>query len=304
MSDWVRHKLTWLEGVAQDQSLSRLALRIAILMVTRYMNAKWRLAWPSAAKLADVLSAHPRNIQRAIEELVNAGWLSKSPGARGRANRYRLGTPLGYGASDVDVSSAVRRQRRWGYGASDVSGNVTGAVLTQEPGKQPGNKRGHKGHAPSPGDDLQEERQAGETSSKSSSGVSSQSSSRVSSSQRVHSSSQQNRGSSSNHGSSRSSRDPNIPFPPDWKFGPAELKVAREIAGWDPVHAEHEFNRFRDRHVAKGTLFRSWSAAWSKWCRDGLDFDRKHPSPRETGFGSALDGLDQWVGDQTDGDDE
>ena len=298
MSDWVRYKLTWLEGVAQDRTLTRLALRIAILMATRYINAKWRLAWPSAATLADVLGANPRNIQRAIKQLVHKGWLSKSPGARGargRSNRYRLGTPLGYGASDVNVSSAVRRQRRGGYGASDVNTNVSSAVLTREPGKQLGNKRGHEGHAPSPGEER-EERQEEETS---------RSSSRVSSSQRVHSSSsQQNRGSSSNHASSRSSRDANTPFPPDWEITPADQEMAQDIAGWDPVRAEHEFNKFRDRHVAKGTLFRSWPAAWRKWCRDGLDYDRKHPPPRETGFGSARHGLKKWVEHQTDDDDE
>jgi len=37
-------------------------------------------------------------------------------------------------------------------------------------------------------------------------------------------------------------------------------------------HEEHELPAFADHHVAKGSKFASWAAAWRTWCRNGVRF--------------------------------
>jgi hypothetical protein len=95
-----------------------------------------------------------------------------------------------------------------------------------------------------------------------------------------------------------------VPFPDGWVAGPAELAVAADLAGWDPVGAELEFGKFRDYHrEEKQSRKRNWGVAWKTWCRDGRTYDSERGPRRstsnETGLKSALLGLNEWVVSQT-----
>ncbi|WP_375159794.1 hypothetical protein [Bradyrhizobium sp. RDT46] len=92
MASFTERKLGWLEAVASDPDMQRLALAVAVKLATRYLNSKTGDAWPGIDRLARDLTANPRNVRRAITSLVEGGWLDKRRGGRGRgdSNRYRI----------------------------------------------------------------------------------------------------------------------------------------------------------------------------------------------------------------------
>jgi Helix-turn-helix domain len=87
----VKYRLQWLEEVATDKRMRGLPLACATLLATRYVNRKNGLAWPSVDRLASELQTDRRNCRRALDRLVDAGWIGRSiGGGRGRSNRYHL----------------------------------------------------------------------------------------------------------------------------------------------------------------------------------------------------------------------
>lgn len=43
------------------------------------------------------------------------------------------------------------------------------------------------------------------------------------------------------------------------------------------LYASGEFAQFRDYHLARGTVYRDWDAAWRTWCRKAVQFGSKPP---------------------------
>lgn len=87
----VKYRLQWLEEVAVDKRMRGLPLACAVLLATRYVNSESGLAWPSVDRLARELQTDRRNCRRALDQLVDTGWLGRSiGGGRGRSNRYYL----------------------------------------------------------------------------------------------------------------------------------------------------------------------------------------------------------------------
>ena len=96
-------KLKWLEAIAGDRSMPRLALAVAILIATRYLNNKTGRAWPGVDRLAQELRATRRNCQHALDRLVAAGWLLRERGGgRKLSNVYRLNSVTGDAVNAVN----------------------------------------------------------------------------------------------------------------------------------------------------------------------------------------------------------
>lgn len=57
-------------------------------------------------------------------------------------------------------------------------------------------------------------------------------------------------------------------FPDDFILTPERAEYAKKLA----VEPVSEFEHFRDHHVAKGTVFRDWDAAWRNWVRNAAKF--------------------------------
>lgn len=65
-------------------------------------------------------------------------------------------------------------------------------------------------------------------------------------------------------GSSRKARRPEVPLPDDWV--PSERNLADAAArNFTASRIEDEADRFRNYHLARGSRFRDWDAAWRTW---------------------------------------
>ncbi|MCH8996691.1 MAG: helix-turn-helix domain-containing protein [Proteobacteria bacterium] len=73
-----------------DQKLSGLELRVAWLLLTRYLNAKSLVAWPSKETLARDLGSSSSPVRRALKRLVERKWfkIEHKGGGRRHANVY------------------------------------------------------------------------------------------------------------------------------------------------------------------------------------------------------------------------
>src|SRR5438132_12037544 len=89
---FIIRKLEWMEAVAADIH-EWLPLAVAVKLAARYFNNQSETAWPGIDRLAEELGTHRRNIQRAMDVLVDAGWLERERerrGGRNKSNTYRL----------------------------------------------------------------------------------------------------------------------------------------------------------------------------------------------------------------------
>ena len=87
--DFTRERFMWLEQVAADRELSRLALHVAFAL-SGYVNRETGEAWPSQSRLADDCGLTRNGLRNAIDALRLRGHLHVAAG-QGRANssRYR-----------------------------------------------------------------------------------------------------------------------------------------------------------------------------------------------------------------------
>lgn len=86
-------------------------------------------------------------------------------------------------------------------------------------------------------------------------------------------------------------RRPEVPLPPDWVPSEKNLSDAAERK-FSAMETEHEADRFRNHHTAKGSLFRDWDAAWRTWLGNARKFSGVHmafqASPGRHGQGSSI----------------
>lgn len=65
-------------------------------------------------------------------------------------------------------------------------------------------------------------------------------------------------------GSSRKARRPEVPLPDDWV--PSERNLSDAAArNFTAQRIAHEADQFRNYHLARGSRFRDWDAAWRTW---------------------------------------
>ena len=90
----------------------------------------------------------------------------------------------------------------------------------------------------------------------------------------------------------RRRRKPEVPIPPNWVPNEKNLSDARE-RNFTEQEIRHEAAQFRDRHLAKGSLFRDWDAAWRTWLGNVRKFQSRGgmaggSSPGRGGQGRSL----------------
>jgi hypothetical protein len=66
------------------------------------------------------------------------------------------------------------------------------------------------------------------------------------------------------------------PWPEGWTGGKAEDDYALKHG----LNFIQEFEAFRDYHLAHGSKFADWSAAWRTWCRKAVLFSPQFSAPR------------------------
>ena len=82
-------KLKFYDALVCDPKLSAIALRVAWLLLSRYLNARSLVAWPSAETLARDLGSSVRTVRRGIEQLTTLRWFEIKRGCgRGHSNVY------------------------------------------------------------------------------------------------------------------------------------------------------------------------------------------------------------------------
>ncbi len=82
-----------------------------------------------------------------------------------------------------------------------------------------------------------------------------------------------------------------VSLPHDWVPSEKNMSDARD-RNFTEVEISHEADQFRDHHVARGTIFKDWDAAWRTWIRNARKYaprgmaDQKHAF--RSGRGSSL----------------
>lgn len=82
-------KLKFYDALVCDPELSAVALRVAWLLLSKYLNSRSLVAWPSAETLAGDLGSSVRQVRRAIEQLTKRRWFEiERGGGRRHSNVY------------------------------------------------------------------------------------------------------------------------------------------------------------------------------------------------------------------------
>ena len=66
-------------------------------------------------------------------------------------------------------------------------------------------------------------------------------------------------------------------LPDNWVTSNADEEFALE-KGWAVEHISSQAYKFRDYHLAKGSIMSDWSAAWRTWVRNDFDNKKKPPA--------------------------
>ena len=66
-------------------------------------------------------------------------------------------------------------------------------------------------------------------------------------------------------------------LPDNWVTSNADEEFALE-KGWAVEHILSQAYKFRDYHLAKGSIMSDWSAAWRTWVRNDFDNKKKPPA--------------------------
>ena len=92
-------------------------------------------------------------------------------------------------------------------------------------------------------------------------------------------------------GARRRARKPEVPIPEGWIPSQKNIADAHE-RNFSDQEIEDEARRFRDHHLAKGSLFRDWNAAWRTWLGNARRFAPRVVAGREaTGTGGRRSSL-------------
>jgi hypothetical protein len=74
-------------GIA-DPTLSPLAMRVHVLLASKYLDEETGTVWPSPETLAEELSATVRGVRGALAKLAGTWWQKTKGGGRGNTSRY------------------------------------------------------------------------------------------------------------------------------------------------------------------------------------------------------------------------
>lgn len=83
-------------------------------------------------------------------------------------------------------------------------------------------------------------------------------------------------------------------FPKDFVLDDELLAIA-DRHGIPAARAQGVFDHFREHHIARGTTFKDWKAAWSTWCRNDKKFNGRPPIGGRNGTATRKD---EWIAAQ------
>jgi hypothetical protein len=81
-------KFQLIEAGIADPSLPRLAMRVHVLLASKYLDEKTDTAWPAPETLAEELSVTVRGVRDALAKLAGGWWQKTKGGGRGNTSRY------------------------------------------------------------------------------------------------------------------------------------------------------------------------------------------------------------------------
>ncbi|WP_276946611.1 helix-turn-helix domain-containing protein [Haematobacter massiliensis] len=121
IGNWDRVRWVWLERVRTDDTLSRTALHLAMVLVQVFANRRTARCNPGRATLAAELRVSERTVQRATVELEAAGWIERIGGGnRGGSVAFGFRFPAsgagGKGGAVVSLSAVERETEVRGKG--------------------------------------------------------------------------------------------------------------------------------------------------------------------------------------------
>jgi hypothetical protein len=274
MSDFVKRRTDWLNGVIDDPNLGKLTYRLAV-KIAHYVNAEKGYAFPGTRRLADELKYDRRHIQRGLNELVDAGYLDRKrgqSGARKYSSRYWLVFPdrRHSGASaDTQQAPGMSHYRRQGS-------RTTGANVA--PYKMSEHRTEHRSRAAAAAKpDRSSSRRQGFTPAK-------------------------------------AKRAPQRLIPEDWRLTPEHYAIAAKLASWDKPRTDKERQKFINWALDRQITRSDWSDGsaadlWQRWCQWGRKIDqddaaaaaRQH-NDLKPGVQRALAGVQSWLRKQEEGD--
>ncbi|MBR0937294.1 helix-turn-helix domain-containing protein [Bradyrhizobium jicamae] len=230
-------QFAWLRQVALDPVLPAAAPRVAIALTGYFNREHGGWAWPSQQTLADELGLHERTVRTALSAMVERGHLLAKRRGREETNLYHLA--LKNSDSDRKKTSAH---------TEEVTGNnlpvMTGKIV-QSDRKNRVKVTGRK-LPPNPLNEPLEEPFEGKTPP-----------------------------TKGNVRKVTARRRPSTPWPDGFHLEDDLADHAAAKAGWSQGRAFEEFDRFQNHHLAKGSIFSDWRAAWRTWVATGIKFDRE-----------------------------
>ncbi len=122
-------KLKFYDALVCDLKLSAMDMRVAWLLLSRYLNAKSLEAWPSMETLARDLKSSHRQVRRSIKKLIEEKWfkIEEESCGRLRSNVYsanfKRGTVLSSFQAETGTELSVN---------GDRTVRETGTVLSPE----------------------------------------------------------------------------------------------------------------------------------------------------------------------------
>jgi hypothetical protein len=140
---WTLRKFTWLEAVAGDRLARGLPLACAVMLAVKYLNSETHDAWPALTTLVTAINSDRRTVQRALDRLVELGWLSRVRRER-RTNVYRIA----FRSSESGPYDA-RAARRSKGGLHDALGGGSDAAHIRESNPRVNEREGADAPAPS-----------------------------------------------------------------------------------------------------------------------------------------------------------
>lgn len=91
---WESYRWTWRDAVAADKSLTPFARLIAVLLATKFANAKTGKCYPGLQAIMASVSGPKSSTLRALAQLEDAGWIKKVvPNAPFRNAEYAFTRP-------------------------------------------------------------------------------------------------------------------------------------------------------------------------------------------------------------------
>lgn len=297
--NWTKYKFEWLHVLLMDVPTRGIAHDLGALFATRYLNPESEDAWPGIDTLADDLAISRRGCIKALNKLIDGGWLKRERGGGGRSSRYRLPNRIPMPRrsdreDDIDTSEArftgaPQRTNQCTVEHQPVHPGSPHQCTPVHPNREvKGKRREEEGVQPALRRDSPSIPRV----------VSTRAAATRQPREAKHQQSDRSEAQQPRNHTVTSTRPKVSTFPDDWTLGNDEIAAAHRLVDWDLPKTEQEFATFKDWHASRGTQSSNWPASWRTWCRRGQEHAAKEDTRPLTGFQNKLVGINTWLQDQ------